>query len=522
MSREPEQERSLRREAEGDVYIAARLANLDALRDEGVEVYPYRWDPSHRVTDVLAAWDDLSVDDAEDAPTVALAGRIMGIRRHGKSAFIDLLDSTGRLQLFLRRDGVGEETFDRLDRFDLGDQVGVTGTLMVTRMGEKSLLAASFDLLAKSLRPIPTPKTVVDEATGEETTYHAFSNKEVRYRRRYLDLFVNPEVRDTFRTRARLITALRGYLDERGFLEVETPVLQTLHGGANARPFMTHHLALDLDMYLRIALELYHKRLIVGGFDRVYEIGRIFRNEGLDRKHNPEFTMLELYQAYADYNDIMALVEGVFGAWCEAVLDGADRVTFDGQEIVLQPPFPRRPYFDLLAEHAGRDVRGMDDTALHALLEEAGAEVDGKVGRGALLDEAFGHFVEPHLIQPVFVIDHPVELSPLAKRHREDPGLTERFELIIAGMEFANAFSELNDPEDQRARFLAQLELLQQGDEGAQHLDEDYVRALEYGMPPTGGLGIGIDRVTMLFTDQRYIRDVILFPTLRPEEGQEE
>ncbi len=507
---------------EGDQYVEARRANRQALEGMGVEPYPYRYEPTHHIADVLADWERLCPpEEVTERPVVRLAGRVMAMRSHGKSAFLDLLDATGQIQLFIRKNVVGDEAFRVYEHLDLGDWLGVEGTLMTTRMGEPSVLASSFTLLAKAMRPIPTPKTVVDEETGEETTYHAFTDKESRYRRRYLDLFVNTGVRDVFRTRARLISQMRAFLDARGFLEVETPVLQTLHGGASARPFTTHHNALDLDMYLRIALELYHKRLIVGGLERVYEVGRIFRNEGLDRRHNPEFTMMELYQAYADYNDIMDLVEDLYAHWCETVLLGATAVPWQGERIELEPPFPRRPFYELLAEHGGLEAAGMDEKALRAALKEAGADIEAKVGRGALLDEAFGHLVEPHLVQPTFVIDYPVELSPLAKRHREDEGLTERFELIVAGMEFANAFSELNDPEDQRRRFQAQLELLELGDDEAQRLDEDFVRALEYGMPPTGGLGIGMDRVAMLFTDQHSIRDVILFPTLRPEEGRE-
>jgi len=509
-------------EEEYDQYVAARRQNLEVLRQQGIEPYPWRYEPTHSVAGVLADWENLVGEDdpGEDQPRVRLAGRLLGFRSHGKSIFADLLDATDRIQLYLRKDVVGDDLFGVAGHLDLGDWIGIEGTLMVTRMGEKTVRVTGFTLLAKSLRPIPTPKTTIDPESGEEKTFDAFTDKESRYRLRYVDLFVNPEVRNVFRTRARLTSSLREFLDGSGFIEVETPVLQSLHGGASARPFRTHHNTLDMEMYLRIAIELHHKRLIVGGLDRVYEIGRIFRNEGLDRKHNPEFTMLELYQAFADYGDIMVLVEEMFANWCRAVLDGGSTVTWDGQEIDLAPPFPRMKYLDLLREHSGIDMSALDEPALRQALEEAGAETEGKYGRAGLLDEAFGHFVEPHLFQPVFVIDHPVELSPLARRHREEPGLTERFELIIAGMEFANAFSELNDPDDQRQRFMAQLELLELGDDEAQRLDEDYLRALEFGLPPTGGLGVGLDRVAMLFTDQRSIRDVILFPILRPEEGR--
>lgn len=509
-------------EAGTDQYIAARRDHLEELRRRGVEPYPYRFEPSHSVAGIMAEWDELCPEQAEpqERPMVVLAGRLTAVRMHGKTAFGDLLDATDRVQIYIKRDEVGDEVFEVFELLDLGDWIGVEGTLMVTRTGERTLRVISLTLLAKSIRPIPTPKTTVDPDTGEERTYYAFADKEARYRRRYVDLFVNPEVREIFRIRASLVTELRSFLDGRGFLEVETPVLQQLHGGASARPFMTLHNTLDIELYLRIALELYHKRLIVGGLDRVYEIGRIFRNEGLDRWHNPEFTMLELYQAHADYSDIMQLVEDIFANWCDNMLKGETGLQFDGQSIDLAPPYPRQPFLELVMEYGGLDAAEMDEDDLRNALREKGVDVEGKIGKGGLLDAAFGEFVEPNLVQPVFVIDYPLELSPLAKRHREEPGLTERFELIIAGMEFANAFSELNDPDDQRARFTAQLALLEMGDEDAQRLDEDFVLSLEYGMPPTGGLGIGIDRVVMLFTDQRSIRDVILFPTLRPEEGR--
>ncbi|MFC1628254.1 lysine--tRNA ligase [Gemmatimonadota bacterium] len=505
-----------------DQYVTARRNHLDELRRMGIEPYPYRYEPTHTITDILEQWEELVPEEESTAEqvTVSLAGRFLGLRSHGKTLFADLLDASGQIQLYIKKNIVGDALFEIAGCLDLGDWIGVEGSLMVTRMGEKTVQVTGLTVLSKSLRPIPTPKTAIDSETGEEKTFNAFTDQEARYRYRYVDLFVNPETRDVFRTRALLISTVRDYLDDRGYLEVETPVLQMLHGGASARPFVTLHNTLDMEMYLRIALELYHKRLIVGGLDRVYEIGRIFRNEGLSRRHNPEFTMLELYQAYADYNDIMVLVEEMFASWCEKVLKGRTTITWDGHEIDVAPPFLRRPFLGLIEEHSGIDTAALDDGELEEALKQAGVDTEGMVGRGALLDEAFGHFVEPHLIQPVFVIDHPVELSPLAKRHRQVPGLTERFELIIAGMEFANAFSELNDPDDQRERFTAQLKLLELGDVEAQRLDEDFIRALEYGMPPTGGLGVGIDRVTMLFTDQRSIRDVILFPTLRPEEGR--
>jgi len=510
------------RAAEEDQYVAARRQHLQELAALGIEPWPYRWERTHSVGEVLTQWDDLCgpAGEGEDPPRLRLAGRLMTMRRHGKTFFTDLLDATGSLQLYVKKDTVGDQAWAVGELLDLGDWIGVEGTLMVTRTGERTLAVESLAVLAKSLRPIPTPKTTTDPDTGEETTHYAFADKELRYRQRYVDLFVNPGVREVFRRRARIVTELRAFLDDRGFLEVETPILQTLHGGASARPFTTLHNALDIEMYLRIAIELHHKRLIVGGLEKVYEIGRIFRNEGLDKRHNPEFTMLELYQAFADYGDIMTLVEAMFSHWIDTVLEGEATVTFEGVEIDLSPPWPRRTWPDLIGDHGGPAVLEMNDDELRASLTADGAEVENALGRAALLDAAFGHWAEPHLLQPVFVIDHPLELSPLAKRHRGRPGLTERFELVIAGMEFANAFSELNDPDDQRERFRSQLALLELGDEEAQRFDADFVRALEFGMPPTGGLGVGIDRVVMLLTGTPSIRDVILFPVMRPEGGE--
>ncbi len=399
----------------------------------------------------------------------------------------------------------------------MGDWVGAEGATLRTRMGEPSVLVEELQLLSKSLRPLPYGKVEEDEKTGERVVLGGFADKQQRYRQRYADLAVHPGVREVFVTRARIVSALRRFLDERDYIEVETPVLQPIYGGALARPFTTHHNTLDMPLYLRIADELYLKRLIVGGLERVYEIGKDFRNEGIDRTHNPEFSMLEFYQAFADYNDMMDMVEAMLAFAAERA-GGSTTVTFQDREIDLSPPYRRITFLSALAEIGGVDAASMDDDALRSAAE--GADVEGveTMGRGKLLDALFGALVEPTLEQPTFVTDYPRELSPLAKPKRGDARLTERFELIVAGREIANAFSELNDPFDQRDRFEAQARLKEAGDEEALMVDDDYLRALEYGMPPTGGVGIGVDRLVMLLTDSPSIRDVILFPTLRPEE----
>jgi lysyl-tRNA synthetase, class II len=383
-----------------------------------------------------------------------------------------------------------------------------------------TLQVQSFELLAKSVRPLPFGKEELDAATGERRVHGGFSDVEQRYRQRYADLAVNREVRDVFVARSRMVSNIRRFLDDRGYIEVETPILQPLYGGASARPFTTHHNALDMRLYLRIADELYLKRLIVGGLDRVYEIGKDFRNEGIDRTHNPEFTMLEFYQAFADYGDMMDLVEELIAEVVRTVTGGSTEVTFEGQRLDFAAPFRRLPFLAALREYGGLNVDTMEDAALAAEAAWLGVEEPHTLSRPKLLDELFKELVEPHLVQPVFITDYPRELSPLAKPKRGDPRLVERFELMVAGREIANAFSELNDPFDQRERFEGQVRLREAGDEEAQNLDEDYLRALEYGMPPTGGVGIGIDRLVMLVTDQPSIRDVILFPTMRPEQAE--
>jgi len=499
--------------------VADRIQKLAALRSRGIEPWAYRYNVTHSSADARTLFETeetaQELDDAGAGP-VRLGGRLVSLRSHGKTLFADLADRDGRIQLYFRSSDLGDR-FTILDSLDIGDWIGVEGRLFRTRMGEVTVRVSDFELLAKSVRPLPFGKEEVDAATGERTVHHGFADIEQRYRQRYADLAVHPEVRRVFAARTRIVSTIRRFLDERGFLEVETPILQPLYGGASARPFTTHHNALDMKLYLRIADELYLKRLIVGGMERVYEIGKDFRNEGIDRTHNPEFTMLELYQAFADYEDIMDLVEQMLVSVVDALHPDDRTITFQGRSIDFTPPYERLPFLEALRVHGGIDAAAMSDDELAAKARSLGIEDVHTMGRGKLLDELFGALVEEHLHDPVFITDYPRELSPLAKPKRGDPQLVERFELMVAGREIANAFSELNDPFDQRERFEAQVALRERGDEEAQQLDEDYLRALEYGMPPTGGVGIGIDRLTMLLTDQSSIRDVILFPTMRPE-----
>ena len=504
--------------------LQTRREKLDALREKGIEPYPYTFERSHlnreAIEAFVAAEEKGSLSEEGDGDRVRLAGRIMSWRGHGKSAFGHIEDGSGRIQLYFRLDVLGPDSFETLDLLDLGDWIGVEGILFRTRTGEVTVRVASWELLSKSLRPLPIGKEEVDPETGERVVHSGFQDVRTRYRQRYADLAVNPDVREVFRTRTRIIQELRRFLDDRGYLEVETPVLQPIYGGAAARPFTTHHNALDTTLYLRIADELYLKRLIVGGFERVYEIGKDFRNEGIDRSHNPEFTMLEFYQAFADYQEMMDLVEEML-VQVVAEVTGRDAVTWEGNEIRLTRPFRRVPFLGALEEKLGEDPAALAHDDLRERLEARTGESLDDGGRGRLLDKLFQALVEPELVQPTFVVDYPVELSPLAKLKRDDPRLTERFELFVGGRELANAFSELNDPLDQRERFQAQARLREAGDEETHPLDEDFLRAMEYGMPPTGGVGIGIDRLVMMVTDQASIRDVILFPTLRPEEGEQ-
>lgn len=460
----------------------------------------------HVKFEVTAKAAELKADfEAVEGNEVTVAGRVMSKRGQGKVAFYDLQDSTDRVQLFLKKDLLGEDVYKDVKTFDIGDHVGVTGEVFKTKMGEVSIRAKKVTLLSKSLQVLPEK-------------FHGLKDPDLRYRQRYVDLIMNPDVKNVFRTRSQIQRYIREFYDNRGYMEVETPVLSTLAGGASARPFITHHNSLDIPMYLRIALELPLKRLIVGGFDRVYEMSRVFRNEGMDSTHNPEFTMLESYEAYADYEDVMALVEDLFAFLAERVLE-KNSVEFQGREISLEAPFKRARMVDLVKEYTGVDFDVITDQAEAVRLAKSlHMDVEGHESIGVIIEEAFDNFVEEHLVQPTFVTHHPVEISPLAKKDPEDPRYTQRFELFVSGAEYANAFSELNDPIDQKERFTAQVALKDAGDEEAHPFDADFINALEIGLPPTGGLGIGIDRLVMLFTNQASIRDVLLFPTMKPIE----
>jgi lysyl-tRNA synthetase, class II len=500
---------------ERSYVIDDRVRKVEQLRERGIEPFAYSFAVTHSSG---SARDLLGGGKTEDSTEVRVAGRMISMRGHGKTTFAHLSDRAGRIQLYFRKDELGEDAFATLNLLDIGDWIGVTGTMMLTKTGEPTIRVAGFEVLAKSIRPLPLGKEEVDEATGERVVHSGFSDVGQRYRQRYADLAVNPEVREVFYTRARVITALRQFLDARGYIEVETPVLQPLYGGASARPFVTHHNALDMRLYLRIADELYLKRLIVGGLERVYEISKDFRNEGIDRTHNPEFTMLEFYEAFADYENMMQLVEEMLVNVVRSVRGESLELPLEGRSINFTPPFPRLAFLESIQQYAGFDAAAENDEQLRARVKKLGVPDTDKMGRGKLLDELFGAFVEPKLWDPVFIVDYPRELSPLAKPKRGNPALVERFELMAAQREIANAFSELNDPFDQRDRFMGQVRLQEAGDDEAQTYDEDYLRALEYGMPPTGGVGMGIDRLIMLLTNQSSIRDVILFPTMRPEE----
>ena len=477
-----------------------RIQKLQSLRESGIEPFAYRFDKTHNTRQLLDDFDTLMAS----GETISIAGRLITIRVMGKSVFAHLQDEWGQIQIYVKKDNVSEEDFKLFDKADIGDIFGFSGTLFVTHKGERSIKVVNLLLLAKSLRPLPEK-------------WHGLQDKETRYRRRYLDLIANPEVKEVFRKRSLMIRAIRDFLDGEGFLEVETPVLQPIYGGAAAKPFTTHHNKLDMRLYLRVADELYLKRLIVGGFEKVWEFCKDFRNEGMDRNHNPEFTMVELYWAYADYHDIMDLYRRLLLSVADRVL-GTTTLQFNEQTIELGGEWKQIRLLDSISEAVGENVSEMNEPDLKKLCERFGVNVEGMVGRGKLIDELFSERVEPHLIQPTFITDYPKELSPLAKPHRSAPGLTERFEVFIGGMEMGNAFSELNDPIDQKERFLKLIELAKAGDEEAPGvLDEDYIFCLEHGMPPTGGLGFGVDRLAMLLLDQHSIRDVILFPQMKPE-----
>jgi len=480
--------------AEESQALADRRAKLERLRADGIEPFPHAFPGVVALAEVHAAHDGLEAGE-ETESAYRVAGRLAARRGHGKAAFMDLVDRSGRIQMHARLDVLSEEAFERLTTLDLGDLIGVTGTAFKSRRGELSLRVTESTLLAKSLRPPPEK-------------FHGLEDVELRYRHRELDLMANEDARELFILRSRVVSAIRRFLDERGFLEVETPVLQPLYGGALARPFTTHHNALDRDLYLRIATELYLKRLIVGGLEKVYELGKDFRNEGVSHKHNPEFTMLEWYEAYADYTDEAAGLESM-------VSTVAQEIGYSGP-LELTPPWRRVTLRDAILEHTGIDVlAARERDALVAAATERDIEVNPTDTWPKLVDELLSKHVEPHLEQPTFVMDYPVELSPFAKAHRTEPGLVERFECFAAGMEFANAFTELNDPDEQRARFEEQGRQTAEGDEETQPYDEGFVRALEHGMPPTGGIGVGIDRLVMILSGRRSIREVVLFPAMR-------
>jgi lysyl-tRNA synthetase, class II len=485
-----------------DRVLAERREKLDQLRADGVEPYPASFPGATPVADVLARYASLAPGE-ETEDSFRLAGRLSARRGHGKAAFLDLVDRTGRIQLHARKD-VLADAYEGLVNLDLGDLIGVEGAPFRTRRGELSLRVESWELLGKALRPPPDK-------------FHGLTDVETRYRRRELDLIANEETRELFIMRSRLVAAVRRFLDERGFLEVETPVLQPLYGGALARPFTTHFNALDRDFYLRIATELYLKRLIVGGLEKVYELGKDFRNEGISHKHNPEFTMLETYQAWADYEEVAAMTEQLVAYAAEQTLGGTTvQATDDGQPIDLSPPWRRVTLRDAILEETGIDIeKATDRDSLAAEMTARSLDFDESAAWGKLVDELLSKHVEPMLIQPTFVLDYPVELSPFARPHRSKPGLVERFEGFIGGIEVANAFSELTDPDEQRHRFAEQQRLGAAGDDEAQPFDEDFVRALEQGMPPTGGLGLGIDRLLMVLSGRHSIREVVLFPALR-------
>jgi lysyl-tRNA synthetase, class II len=491
---------------------AARRDKRAALEARGVLAFAYRYERSHTAAEALAAYRD---EMGDSGPRVRIAGRVDRLGSHGKTTFAHVEDPTGRIQVYFRQDTLGDG-YAIVELLDLDDHIGVEGTLFRTKKGEITIKADSLTMLAKSLRPLPRGKTQQTD-TGI-VSYGDLQDPEVRYRQRYADLAVHSEVRQIFVLRAKAVTFLRRFLDERGFLEVETPILQPLYGGAAARPFVTQHNALDLPLYLRIADELYLKRLLVGGFERVYEIGHDFRNEGMDRTHNPEFTMLELYQAYADYGDMMNLTETMVADVVEHCL-GTKIIERFGATLDFTPPFARVTFLDTVKARAGLDLAVATEHEMRrALLRTGGDPVALELLTGGRLqDEVFKTFVEPHLVQPTFVMDYPKALSPLAKEHRSNPALTERFELFVGGRELANAFSELNDPDDQRRRFEEQVQQRARGDLEAHSYDADYIRALEYGMPPAGGMGLGIDRLMMVIADKPSIRDVIIFPAMRPE-----
>ena len=488
-------------------YIeAARREKLAALIERGIAPFGYRFERSHSAQEALEAYEEDGVE-----VSVSTAGRIVSMRPHGKATFVHIGDRSGKIQLYFRRDVLGDDGYELLKLFDLSDFIGVRGSLFRTRTQEVTIKVEEFQLLTKALRPLPFGK---EDAEGEQ--HGGLTDPEMRYRQRYVDLAVHADVREVFILRAQVVRLIRQFFDGRGFIEVETPILQPIYGGAAALPFVTNHRALDTRLYLRIADELYLKRCIVGGLDRVYEIGHDFGNEGIDRLHFPEFTMLEFYQAYADYNDMMDVLEELISGIVEQVC-GSLRIERFGKTFDFTRPWRRAGFVDLVRQHSGVDLATAEDGELRKRLRDRGEEAVDEWPRTKLIDEMFKTFVEPSLVQPTIVQDHPIEISPLAKPKRGNPRLAERFELLVNGHELANAFSELNDPDDQRRRFEEQAAAREAGDDEAHQIDEDFIRALEYGMPPTGGLGLGIDRPIILLANRKSIRDVILFPTMRPK-----
>ncbi|WP_028781804.1 lysine--tRNA ligase [Thalassobacillus devorans] len=487
-------------------HMRVRREKLEAYREKGLDPFGDKFVRTHLAEDLKEQYESYTKEELEEKEiNTTIAGRIMTKRGKGKAGFAHVQDLSGQVQIYVRKDRVGEDAYELFNTADMGDIVGVTGTVFKTKVGELSVKADEFKMLTKSLRPLPEK-------------FHGLKDVEQRYRQRYLDLITNPDSRDTFVLRSKIIQSMRRYLDGLGFLEVETPMMHGIPGGASARPFITHHNALDIPLYMRIAIELHLKRLIVGGLEKVYEIGRVFRNEGVSTRHNPEFTMLELYEAYADFHDVMDLTESLVAHIAKDVL-GTTKVAYGEVEVDLEPKWERRHMADLVKEHTGVDFwKDMSDEEAKALAKEHGIEIQDTMTFGHILNEFFEQRIEEKLIQPTFVYGHPIEISPLAKKNPEDPRFTDRFELFIVGREHANAFSELNDPIDQRERFEGQLKEREQGNDEAHMMDEDFLESLEYGMPPTGGLGIGIDRLVMLLTNSPSIRDVLLFPQMRNRE----
>lgn len=486
-------------ENEINEQMQVRIDKMHKIEEHGWKPFGYRFLYTHRAADIAAQFDELSEKETE----VKMAGRIMAIRGHGKTCFMDIQDKTGRIQVYVRKDVIGEENYALIKLMDIGDTVGITGTAFRTHMGELSIKANSVEMLSKSLRPLPEK-------------WHGLKDVETRYRQRYVDLIVNPEVRDTFVKRSQIIRSVREVLDSHDFLEVETPILNTIAGGAAARPFISYHNALDMQVYMRIAPELYLKRLIVGGMDRVYEMGRVFRNEGIDNRHNPEFTSVEIYQAFADYRDMMDLTEEVVVKTAEKVL-GTTTINYEGTTIELASPWKRMSMIEAVKEYSGKDFTNVTNLEeARAIAKELNVAIEPSFGIGKIINACFEEYVEDKLIQPTFITGHPKEISPLAKSNPENPEITDRFEAYIYGREICNGFTELNDPIDQKERFLKQVEERANGDEEANMMDEDFVNALEYGLPPTGGLGIGIDRLVMFLTNSSTIRDVLFFPTMKP------